>query len=208
VAISGNLTVVGQTAGGYLSVTPTPTSAPATSNLNFPAGDTRANGLTARLNGSGALSIVYNGPAGATTHVILDVTGYYLDDPDGLRFYPIVPTRYLDTRSPAWATPIAGALRHATSGSMRVAGQGALPTTVEAITGNLTVIGPTHPGYVSMTPTPTTSPSTSTVNVPEGDVRANGVTSPAGESVAVSFVYRSRSGETTHLVLDVTGYFD
>ncbi len=49
VAVTGNLTVTGQTSAGYLSLTPVATSTPNTSTLNFPLGDTRANGVTAPL---------------------------------------------------------------------------------------------------------------------------------------------------------------
>ena len=51
-AVTGNLTVTGQTAGGYVSATPDPTATPATSTLNFPKGDTMANGIVAPLNGA------------------------------------------------------------------------------------------------------------------------------------------------------------
>ncbi len=46
IAITGNLTVTGQTAAGYFSLTTAPTNNPGTSTLNFPLGDNRANGVT------------------------------------------------------------------------------------------------------------------------------------------------------------------
>ena len=64
-AITGNLTVTQQSAVGYLAVTKDPTANPATSTLNFPVSDNRANGVFAPLDGSGALSIVYKAKAGA-----------------------------------------------------------------------------------------------------------------------------------------------
>ena len=50
VAVTGNLTVTGQTARGYVSMTTASTSTPAVSTINVPRGDTRANGLTIKLN--------------------------------------------------------------------------------------------------------------------------------------------------------------
>ncbi len=76
-AVTGNLTVTGQTAGGYVSATPDPTATPATSTLNFPKGDTMANGIVAPLNGSGESSFVYKASAGKTTQLILDLSGYF-----------------------------------------------------------------------------------------------------------------------------------
>ena len=67
VAITGNLTVVGQTRAGYLAITPNPMVNPPTSSLNFPVGDIRANGVTVPLNGNGDLSIVYKAAGGRPT---------------------------------------------------------------------------------------------------------------------------------------------
>ena len=66
IAVTGNLTVTGQTAGGYLSLTTVGDNAPGTSTLNFPIGDTRANGVTVPLGAGGTLSVTYVGKAGAS----------------------------------------------------------------------------------------------------------------------------------------------
>ena len=78
-AITGNLTVTDQTAGGYLFAGPIATNSPTSSTLNFPTGDDRANGATVALSPTGTLSITYVGPsASSTTDVIFDVTGYFV----------------------------------------------------------------------------------------------------------------------------------
>jgi hypothetical protein len=69
--------VTGQTAGGYVSVTPDPTASPPTSTINFPLGDTLANGLVAPLSGTGNSSFVFKAGAGRKTHLILDLSGYF-----------------------------------------------------------------------------------------------------------------------------------
>ncbi len=77
-AVTGNLTVVGQTALGYLALTPeNPGGIPGTSTLNFPGGDIRANGVTVPLGSGGRLWVTYVATAGATTDVVFDVTGYF-----------------------------------------------------------------------------------------------------------------------------------
>lgn len=207
VAITANLTVVGQTSGGYLSVTPTPQSSPTTSTLNAPGGDVRANGLTARLSGTGSVSIVWKGASGSTADVIIDVTGYYLDDPGGLLFYPVSPGRVMDTRSPSWATMLTGRFVSGTPRSLQVGGHAFLPASVGAVTGNLTVVGQTAGGYVSVTPSPTATPSTSTLNLAAGDTRANGVTVPVSGGDDLALVFKSSSGAKTHLILDLSGYY-
>ncbi len=79
VAITGNLTVTGQTSLGYLFLGPVATSYPTSSTLNFPLGDDRANGVTVALSGSGSLSVTYVAPVGGqTAHGLFDVTGYFM----------------------------------------------------------------------------------------------------------------------------------
>ena len=77
-AVSGNLTVTAQTGGGYIAMSPTlPPPVPATSTLNFPLGDNRANGLVTPLNGAGQTWLVYIAATGKTTQLILDLSGYF-----------------------------------------------------------------------------------------------------------------------------------
>ena len=54
VAVTGNLTVTGQTKAGYIVLAPA--AGGATSTLNFPVGDTRANGVTVALGSGGTLN--------------------------------------------------------------------------------------------------------------------------------------------------------
>jgi hypothetical protein len=210
-AITGNLTVVGQTNSGLLSVTPDPPVGPlASSTLNFPVGDTRANGLTADLNGSGDLSITFSSTVGsAKTHVLLDVTGYYVDAPTGLLFYPLTPGRILDTRPGVVLSGLSNRFNTGVPRTLPTAGHWGVQAGADAVTGNLTVVNQTSGGFVSITPDPDSAPTTSTLNFPLGDTRANGVTVPVNGSGNMSLVYRTTtSGKTTHLILDVTGYFN
>jgi hypothetical protein len=78
VAVAVNVTVPRNATGGYVTLSPTPDATPDTSTLNFPAGDNRANGAIVPLGPDGTLSAVYAGaPSGATTELVLDITGYY-----------------------------------------------------------------------------------------------------------------------------------
>ena len=57
VAVTGNVTITGQTKSGYVVLAPA--AGGTTSTINFPLGDTRANGVTVALSGSGTLNVVY-----------------------------------------------------------------------------------------------------------------------------------------------------
>ena len=62
VGVTGNFTVTNQTAAGAAFLGPVPTASPATSTLNFPAADNRANGVTLALGAGGTLSATYLAP--------------------------------------------------------------------------------------------------------------------------------------------------
>jgi hypothetical protein len=74
--ITGNLTVVNQTQMGYLSITTSSMIPPLTSTINFPKGDTRANGVFAAL-ASGVVTYIYGAAPSNRTDAILDLTGYF-----------------------------------------------------------------------------------------------------------------------------------
>ena len=204
-AVTGNVTVTGQTSSGWVTVTPNSVAMPATSTLNFPAADTRANGLTVALGVGGTLSAVYHGSSGASTHLIFDVTGYYLADLAGTRFVPLVPGRMLDSRV---ITGLAGPFVSGMPRVLTVVPGSAVPSTAAAITGNLTVVTAGSAGWVALTKQPPASPgSTSTVNFPAADTRANGITAPLSPSGTVALIFVGTGGTTTDLILDITGYF-
>jgi hypothetical protein len=77
-AITANLTVTGQTALGFGAIGPTIDPSTPFSNINFPTGDNRANGVTVPLKSGGTVEIVYGATPGQATHFVLDVCGYYV----------------------------------------------------------------------------------------------------------------------------------
>ncbi|HET7028684.1 MAG TPA: hypothetical protein VFI28_13405 [Candidatus Limnocylindrales bacterium] len=215
-AVTGNVTVVNQQAGGFVSITPLSVSAPATSTINFPSGDVRANNVTATLGAGGKLWAVYRASTSKTTDLVFDVTGYYLDDDSEAAYSAISPVRMLDTRSPAigLTSPFHGGTpRRLALGDVSVGGSVRVPNTAIAITGNLTVVNQKRSGFVAITTTSQPAPSTSTLNFPVGDVRANGVTVPLDDDAThrgIWIVYRPTGGlssDTADLILDVTGYY-
>ena len=209
VAVVGNLTVVGQTGPGYVTLAPSLASGvePSTSTINFPYGDTRANGVTVLLGAGGNLDAMYwSASTTATVNLVFDVTGYFANGTSGAMFHAVAPARVLDSRVAQGATLFHSQVRQ----PIAVGGQAGVPLDAVAVVGNLTVVGETRPGYVTLAPSLTSGvePSTSTINFPVGDTRANGVTLPLGAGGTLDAMYWSPAIDaTTHLVFDVTGYF-
>jgi hypothetical protein len=206
VAVTGNLTVTKQTAAGYVFLGPVATATPASSTLNFPLRDTRANGVTVPLSANGALSATYvSAVSTAQTHLLFDVTGYFAPDSSGATYVALTPTRLLDSRS---GNGLSGPFTVRVPRTFTVAGRGAVPTNAVAVAGNLTVTQQTAAGYVFLGPVATATPTSSTLNFPLGDNRANGVTVSLSNTGTLSATYVSGvAAAQTHLVFDVTGYF-
>jgi len=72
-----NVTATEPTQPGFLTLRPAGSPLPVASNLNFSAGQTRAEIATVTLNDAGELTVFYGGPAGGKVHVVIDVSGYY-----------------------------------------------------------------------------------------------------------------------------------
>jgi hypothetical protein len=208
-AITGNLTVVSPTKGGNVAITKDPVASPPTSTLNFPTGvHSQANGFFAPLNGSGAFSLVYNaGSASARADIIVDVTGYFETGTGGFRFVPLEPGRVMNTRSTAVLSGLTGKFHAGTPRTLDVDGHWGVPIGAKAVVANLTVAGQTGSGNVAVTPDPTATPTTSTINFPVGSSMANGLVGPLNSSGDLSMTYSSGAGKTTDLILDLSGYF-
>jgi hypothetical protein len=207
VAVTGNLTVTGQTTAGYVSLGPVFTNAPNSSSLNFPVKDTRANNVTVRLDEFGNLTAVFVGtnPA-ASTNLIFAVTGYFVSGPWGATFIPLNPTRILDTRV---GNGLSGPFVHRMPRSLGAAGVGGIPATAtQGIIGNLTVTGQTTNGYAFVGPTATSTPASSTLNLPLGDTRANGADfGLAGDGTFWIVWVGTVVSSTAAAIFDVAGYF-
>ena len=207
-AVTGNLTVTQQTGAGVVSLTPTSQVNPATSSLNFPLRDNRANGVTVPLSPTGTFFAVYKSTVvGARTHLIFDVTGYYLDTLSGLSYFPLNPGRRMDTRETVM-TGLTGRFQANDSRTLDTAAHLGIPPDAAAVTGNLTVTKPTRAGYLALTPEPEIDPQTSTLNFPLGDTRANGITQTINAAGDMSIWFDAASADgRVHAILDVTGYF-
>jgi hypothetical protein len=95
-----NVTAVGPTRSGFVSVRPgNPTSTPTTSNLNVVAGVTIANQVTMGLPVAGAnagdIQIRFEGSGGGSTHILVDVVGYYDHHRHDERYYRQAESRQL-----------------------------------------------------------------------------------------------------------------
>jgi hypothetical protein len=206
IAVTGNLTVTQQSSGGFLFVGPNSMNNPTSSTLNFPLGDDRANAVTVALGAGGTLSVTYAAATlGPTAQVIFDVTGYFTPDMTGATYVPLTPARILDSRDHTGGLGIFSSHVAQTFG---VTGNGGVAAGAIAVTGNLTVTQQTSGGFLSIGPVAMNNPTSSTLNFPVGDDRANAVTVALGTGGTLSVTYAASTlGPTAQVIFDVTGYF-
>ncbi len=206
IGVTGNVTVVGQQAAGYVAVTPNAVVNPTSSTINFPVGDVRANNFTLPLGTAGKLSAVYKAPAGKKTNVVVDITGYFTAGSTNGTYTTVAPTRILDSRGTG--VGLIGKFNAGTGRALQVTGFGGVPAGATAITGNLTVVNQQAAGYLSVTPdVPVGVPPSSSLNFPVGDVRANGLTAALNGAGQLAITYTAPAGKTADVILDVTGYY-
>jgi serine protease len=155
--------------------------------------------------GTGTVHVTVTGPGGTSATSSADEFTY-VAALAGATYVSLTPARLLDTRN---GTGLSGTFSSGVARTFAVTGHGGVPAGAVAVTGNLTVTQQTSPGFVALTPAPTNTPTTSTLNFPLGDNRANGVTVALSGTGTLSATYMGEAGPsaTTHLIFDVTGYF-
>jgi RHS repeat-associated protein len=201
-AVVLNVTVTSPAAAGWLTIYTAGTPMPATSNLNYTAGQTITGLVTVVPDANGRIAIY----SAAATEVLADVAGYYtVGAPAGGNLMaPPAPVRALDTRVPSGTCsgscatlPAGGTL------SVAVAGIGPVPADASAVVVTVTAVSPAGPGWLTAYPDGTPRPLATAVSYSAGQVIANTTIVPVGTSGRIS-IY---SAAATDVVIDLTGWF-
>ena len=203
-AVTGNVTVVGSSAGWALYVGPTEIAKPKSSMINFTARQVTANGVTVALSASGSLSATYISSAGATTDLVFDVTGYFTPDVSGDTYHPMDPVRELDTR---YGNGLSGKLTANTPAASALPGASGVPASAKAVSGNVTVVGSSRVLGCLCRAHLDECAFDIAVNFRAGEVKGNNLTVALEAPGTLWATYMGPAGATTDLVFDVTGYY-
>ena len=186
---------------------PTGAARPATSNLNFVAGQTVSNRVIVSLGSNGRVSI-YN-PFG-TVDVVVDVSGWFtgmsvFPDGPGPGFYSLTPTRVTDTRPGSGHSNAGYTLGPGATLSVQVAGVGGVPPsgTIAAVL-NVTATNTTKSSYLTVWPNGTPRPSPSDVNWPAGSTVPSLVIAHLGAGGQILLYNNAGSA---NVVVDLLGYY-
>lgn len=202
-AVALNVTVTGGTDRGDLQIYPADTvPSKRTSNLNWKTGQTVAVGVDVGVDP--LVQVVLSNSTGSVD-VVIDVLGYYLDDPgpavapNGAGYTTLTPRRVLDTRTSS--VPVrAGADR-----TVQLAGVNGVPADATSVLVNTTATGSTGNADVQLYPVGMRPEQrTSNLNLVRGQTIANAVTATVGEGGKIAL---SVSAGQVDLILDVVGYY-
>jgi PKD domain len=203
-AVAMNLTTVDATRNGVITAYPAGESLPASSNLNYSAGQTAANMAIVPLGTNG--QVVFHNNSDGPVDLLADATGYFTsgDATAGSAYVPFSsPARALRLTVPSGPpTPFAPGF----------------VTGASSMVFNATVTAPTGNGYLSLYPydpnTPGALPSTSNLNYLTGQTVPNLAIVPIGTVPDTSFdppayeigIYLGGHG-SAEVLLDLFGFF-
>jgi outer membrane protein assembly factor BamB len=192
---------------GRIHFTSSDPTATLPADYTFTAADDGSHDFSVTLESVGTSSVTATDTA---TGTIMGTQGGIAVDPSGASYFTVLPARVLDSRP--GTGHIGAALFHShTKQTFAVATPASgVPAKAVAVSGNVTVTGQTRAGFVTVAPSLTSGvvPSTSTINFPLGDTRANGVTVALGAGGNLDAMYwSSSSADTVNVIFDVEGYF-
>ena len=194
-AVSVTVTAVEATARGFVTLSPAGVARPTTSNLNYAAGETRANGALVKIGTGGSIDLFTR----AATHVVVDVNGYFVsvDGPANAgRLVPVGPLRLVDTRETGGRLPAGGELVVTVPEALH-------PDDISAAVVTVTLVDTGDRSFATAYPTGEPRPTASIVNADRaGQVRAATVLVRTADR---RFTVYARA--STDLVVDITGVF-
>jgi len=200
--MSLNVTVVGASAPGFLTVFACGGAVPGVSSVNFGAGEAVANAVIVPPGVDGRVCFDTSIPV----QVIADINGWFAQ---GRGFNPVAAARLFDTRS----GPTGGLVGVAAGGvvvpgspmSLGLLGVGGVPSAgVGGLSLNVTVVGASEPGFVTVFACGGAVPGVSSENFGAGEAVANAVIVPPAMHGRVCF----DTSTPMQVIADINGWFD
>jgi len=202
-----NITAVEPSGSGYVTAYPSGTSLPDASNLNLIRGQDRPNLSVVKIGADGAIRLSVSE---TSTHLLVDVQGYYAPAVNGARRTVAVdPVRIFDTRNGIGTS--GGRMGPGETRTVQVAGPsgvGGIPTNATAVYVNITSVEASAWGWLAVWPTGNTRPDVSNVNWPGGtNVPNMAIVALGANGTLQLYNDPAVSGSTsTHVLIDVMGY--
>lgn len=200
-AVIVNVTAVGATDNGFITVHPCVDPVPTASSLNHVAGVNRGNELVASLDANGDMCVFTS----ASVHLTIDVVGYI---PAETNFASVAPARLFDTR-PSAETVDGQADRDTKLAAneeviLPIGGRAGVPAGATAAIVNITSVAPEGVGFITAHPCVEPRPNASSLNFVGGINGGNEVIASLDANGDLCLF----TSAATHLTVDVVGYFE
>jgi hypothetical protein len=199
-AVVLNVTATEGSGAGFVTVYPCGSARPFSSNLNFVAGTSVPNAVIVQVGSGGAVCLYVS----EGVQLIADVNGFF---PPGSGFHPLVPGRFLDTRtgSPTidGVSQGGGKVGRSSTTELPVLNRGEVGPDATAVVLNVTITEPSIAGFATVYPCGQPRPLASNLNFVAGQTVPNQVISQIGTGGKVCIF----SLESTQLIVDVMGFF-
>ena len=212
-AVEISVTAAAPTGNGFLQLAPNDSSVPTTAFLNYTDGTGITNTGSVTLSTEPADLFVRN--QGGSTHVLVDVQGFYTTTPGlGSRYQAVTPCRAADTRNsggplgPGRSRLVqvgGGNVDYPTQGTPNLAGC-VVPQRAAAVEASITAVGPLGAGFTR--PGPAGSVATTTFLNYTG---VGGITNSGTIRLAIGGtgdLAISNQGGTSGYIVDVLGYYE
>ena len=192
-AYSLNFTSVPKPQLAFLTTWPAGQPQPLVSTLNS-KGPVTANAAIVPAGTNGDISVYVTD----ASDLVIDVNGYFAPPgTGGFSFFPLPPCRVLDTRIPAGSPPFTD-----TRAVNVAAANCSASASAQAYVLNATVVPPAPLDYLTMWSGVGSPPLVSTLNASDAAITSNMAIVPAKNGSVGAYAPQS-----THLVLDISGYF-
>ena len=211
-AVEVAITAVGPAGSGFLRAFAAGDAVPSATFVNYTSGVGITNTGTVPLAAAGTQDLSVKN-FGGTTHVVVDVLGYFTTAGSG-GYTPLAsPCRAVDTRLTAGGPVAAGASRNvqvAGAGNLSAQGGAAggcgVPDGVPAAVVSITAVGPSGSGFLRAGPNTGTPPAATVVNYTNG-VSITNTGAVALGSAALADLSLAGFAGSTHVAVDVLGYY-
>jgi alpha-tubulin suppressor-like RCC1 family protein len=213
-AVEVTITAIGPIRAGFLRAFAKvdPPVVPNATLVNYTNGRGISNTATVPLRVDSGIQDLYVKNFGGTTHVRIDVLGYFTGT-GGTEYTPLKPPcRVADTRAVPGGRLAADAFREFRIAGPNLSGQGGpnfgcIPDGVDAAEVSITVVGASATGFLQVAPNAGIPSFSTFVNFTAGVNITNTGTVTLATATANDLIVRA-SGADVDVLIDVQGYFD
>jgi len=211
-AVAVDVTLTEESANGDLVVYPDGSQRPLTSATNYATGTNITGYQVVPIGPDGKIAL-YNSSTG-TTHMLVDITGYFTTDSTltgDQTYHPLTEAdRIFDSRSNIKYTSLTstGAVAANTSFTVTVTGDGEVPSTASAVAINLTATEESGSGLIeAYQTTGNTAPTDTSLTYTSGSISSLSADVSLGTGSYAGQITIYNNNSTADIIGDISGYY-